>query len=873
MDLLERTPHLSELAGLLRQAAAGQGSLVLIGGEAGVGKTALARRFADNAALARCFVGACDPLTTPRPLGPLLDIAASVGGEMAWLAGTAAPPHRLFGALLSQLNRLPAPTLAVIEDIHWADEATLDLLRYLGRRLGSTHGLVIATYRDDEIGPRHPLQILLGDLATAAAVHRLTLAPLSLDGLRALAAGSGLDLLALHEQTRGNPFFVTEILAAGRPGLPATVRDAVLARAARLSAAGRSALDAAAVIGSPIEPWLLSTVAGATADGVEECLVAGVLCTTENALAFRHELARQAVLDAMAPPRRQELHARTLAALRASASPDLARLAHHAEGADDRDAVLTYAPAAAERAAALRAHREARAQYARALRFADELPELQRGALLEAYSYECYLTDHLDEAIVVCQEALNVWRRLGDRLKEGDTQRRLSRLFNFAGRNAEAEKAAWAALDILEELPPGPELAMAYSNVSLLHMLAWNSRGANSWGEKAIALAERFGETEALVHALLNVGAAGLIDDIDDERARDKCERSLRLARDNDLMDHAARAYAILSSSYVEAYQFDRADAYFAQGITYCTEYDLDYMRPFLFAWRAMALAYQGHWAEATEKALTVVRQETMPRVSRIVALAALGRVRARQGDANADAALDEALVLATQSGELRRLGPVRLARAEAAWLAGDPDRVVAEAADLFALVVRRNHPRLAGELAFWLWRVDALDSAPPGALEPFALQMAGNWSEAAASWRALGCPYEAAWALTDGGDESSLRCAHAAFVRLGAAPAAEIVAEQLRDMGASGIPRGPRPATRANPARLTQREMEILALLVEGRPNTGIAERLYLSPRTVAHHVSSILAKLGVHSRTEAVQEAARLGIAPQNGHLPAPK
>jgi DNA-binding CsgD family transcriptional regulator len=229
--------------------------------------------------------------------------------------------------------------------------------------------------------------------------------------------------------------------------------------------------------------------------------------------------------------------------------------------------------------------------------------------------------------------------------------------------------------------------------------------------------------------------------------------------------------------------------------------------------------------------------------------------------------------VLATQSGELRRLGPVRLARAEAAWLAGDPDRVVAEAADLFALVVRRNHPRLAGELAFWLWRAGALAATPPRALEPFALQMAGDWLEAVARWRALGCPYEAAWALADGGDESSLRFAHAEFVRLGAAPAAGMVAERLRDMGASGIPRGPRPATRANPARLTQREMEILALLVEGRPNTGIAERLYLSPRTVAHHVSSILAKLGVHSRTEAVQEAARLGIAPQNGHLPAPK
>jgi DNA-binding CsgD family transcriptional regulator len=534
--------------------------------------------------------------------------------------------------------------------------------------------------------------------------------------------------------------------------------------------------------------------------------------------------------------------------------------------------VLAYAPVAAERAASLLAHREARAQYARALRFADGLPQERLGALLEGYSYECYVTDHLSEAIDACQAALNVWRSVGDRLKEGDTLRRLSRLFNFAGQNVEAEAAAHAALDVLETLPPGPELAMAYSNTSLLHMLAWDSHEANAWGEQAILLAERTGATEALVHALLNVGLAGLLDDIDDEQARQTCERGLRLARENDLMEHAARAYASLASSYVEAYQFDRANEYIAAGLAYSTEHDLHHMHPYLLAWWAMADAFQGHWAEATETALSVVRQLVKPRVSRIVALVALGRARARQGEATANAALDEALALAMQSGELRRLGPVRLARAEAAWLAGDPERVVAEASDLFDLVIRRNHPRLAGELAFWLWRAGALRTAPPGTLEPFALQIAGKWSQAAACWQALGCPYEAAWALADDGDESSLRCAHAEFVRLGAAPAAGMIAERLRDMGAGGIPRGPRPATRANPARLTRRELEILGLMTEGLTNGEIADRLYVSPRTVAHHVSAILAKLGVHSRADAAQEAERFGIAPQNGQLAGP-
>ena len=369
MRLLEREPYLTELGGLLRQSGSGQGSLVFLGGEVGVGKTALVRQFREaTPPETRVLLGYCDPLSTPRPLGPLLDIAADLDGALEPLAVAAAPRHRLFSAFLAELSRGHRPTLAVIEDVHWADEATLDLLRFLGRRLGSAHGLVIATYRNDEIGPTHPLQLVLGDLATAPAVRRLTLVALSVAGVRMLAEGSGQDPAVLHRQTGGNPFFVTEVLA-------------------------------------------------------------------------------------------------------------------------------------------------------------------------------------------------------------------------------------------------------------------------------------------------------------------------------------------------------------------------------------------------------------------------------------------------------------------------------------------------------------------------PFALQMAGKSAEAAACWRALGCPYEAAWALADRGDESSLREAHAALTRLGAAPAATLVTRRLQELGARGIPRGPRPTTRANPAFLTPRELEVLVLMGEGMANAEIADRLYLSPRTVAHHVSSILVKLGVHSRAEAVRESARLGIVIQIGLPTGPK
>ncbi|HET7092576.1 MAG TPA: AAA family ATPase, partial [Thermomicrobiales bacterium] len=258
MDLLERELPLTALDAWLHEAAAGQGRLAFVAGEAGVGKSALVARFCQTAAArgrARALLGACDALSTPRPLGPLQDIALQTGGSLERLLTENVARDRLLRAFLAELAGGLTPTLVVLEDVHWADEATLDLLRLLGRRLEPVRCLAIVTYRDDEVGPTHPLRRVLGDLATTPSVRRLRLAPLSEAGIRTLAAGSGLDPVSLHRVTGGNPFFATEVLAAGAamPGsIPATVRDAVLARASRLTSAGRETLEAAAVIGSPL---------------------------------------------------------------------------------------------------------------------------------------------------------------------------------------------------------------------------------------------------------------------------------------------------------------------------------------------------------------------------------------------------------------------------------------------------------------------------------------------------------------------------------------------------------------------------------------------------------------------------------------------
>ena len=880
--LLERESALHALAAALAEAAAGHGRVALVYGEAGIGKTSLVDHFTRaHQAGARMLWGACDSLHTPRPLGPVYDLAAQAGAGLRARLDAAAAPRDIFSAALEELGRRP-PVVAVLEDLHWADAATLDLVKFLGRRIPRMPALLVLTYRDDEIGPRHPLRVVLGDLGTSTAVRRVPLSPLSIAAVGALAAGERIDAAALHRRTGGNPFFVTEVLAGGDGGLPPTVRDAVLARAARLSAASRAALDAAALAGAQVEPWLLAALVDDAAAAADECVGIGMLRAQGELLAFRHELARQAVLDTIAPARRRALHARALSALAAPplGAPDLARLAHHADGAGDGAAVLVHAPAAAARAAALGAHREAAEQYARALRFAAAAPLAERARLLEAYANEGMLVDRLDEAITARSEAVEVYRRAGDRVREGRALGVNAAALVRAGRNAEAEAASRRAIAVLRGLPPGPALAHAYRIQGNLRMLDRDRAEAVRWSRRAMALAERFGEREIAVAACNCLGAAMLV--CGDDRGRVHLERSVALAREARLPEWIAGGLLNLGSASGEVYRFADAERYLTEGIAYAVERDLDYACHYMQAWLALTRLYQGRWAEAGDALRPVLDNPHVATISRIMALVALGRLHTRRGDPGAAAALDEALVLAEGTQTLQRLGPVRAARAEAAWLEGDHARAGDEARAAWALALRHRHAWHAGELAFWRRRAGDRMRVPACAARPFARQIAGDWRRAAAEWERLGCPYERARALA-AGDAPAQLAALEIFDRLGARPELERLRQRLRAEGVRHIPRGPRPSTRDNPCGLTAREAEIAALLAGALTNARIGARLHISPRTVDHHVSAILAKLGVSSREEAGRRAVALGLvaesaagvrpARRDGEVAAPK
>jgi len=867
--LLERAAELSALDEALASVrASGPGRLVLLTGEAGIGKTSLLRAFCAGHDDVATFRGGCDPLFTPRPLAPFVELAEAAGGRLAARIARGTTPADVVAALVEELQRR-GPALLVVEDLHWADEATLDVVRLLGRRLESLPLVVVLSYREEHVDRGHPLRTVLGDLPAAGAV-RLPLAPLSEDAIAALAGDETVAAGALARRTGGNPFFVTEVLAAGGAEMPATVRDAVLGRAARLSAPARRILDAVSIFPPRAELALLEQCVPGYPDGLDECLAAGMLHPEGAAVAFRHEIARFA-LDAELPPHdRVTLHRAALQALSRALPPDPARLAYHAEGAGDRAAVLRWAPVAAERAAALGAHREAAQQYARALREADGLPPERRAELHERRSYECYLTDQMPEALEARLAALAEHRRRGDRLREGDAHRWVSRLRWFLGENDAAEREAEAALDLLEGEPPGRELAMAYSNMSQLRMLARDSEAGIAWGRRSIALAEPLGEDEILVHALNNVGASQY--QSGDPEGRATLERSLELALRAGLEEHAARAYTNLAVQMVETRDYAPADAYLERGIAYCRDHDVDSWRLYMTGWLARSHLDQGRWDEAAEAATTVLRYPNPAAPSRIKPLTVVGRLRARRGDPGAWESLDEALRLAEGMAELQRLAPVAVARAEARWLAGEHDLVAAETEETLAAAIETEDPWSAGELAVWRRRAGVREDPPDAEIAaPWALELAGDGEAAAHGWAELGCPYEAALALAATGDEAPLRRSLAELERLGATRAAACVARMLRRRhGVRGIAVGPRAATRANPGGLTVRELDVLELVTAGLRNRDIAVRLYLSEKTVHHHVSAILRKLGVPTRGQAAAEAARLGIAKKIGSPP---
>ncbi len=835
--------------------AARTGSMILVGGESGIGKTSLVRQVARG--VTPVWLGACDPLETPRPLGPLVDMVPDI------LSGS---PSRgdVLATVLRRLSTVDAPALVIFEDVHWADQATLDLLRFLGRRVDRVRPAIVLTFREEEVHGSSPIAVLLGDLATAPGVHRLTLEPLSKEATAALVGASAADPARVFERTGGNPFFINAVLASGDAEVPATVREAVLARLSRVAADTRMALEAAATFGPRMDPGELATTLDrlrvprwTMRDGV----FTGLLRWREKLLEFRHELVQAAIVATTEPARRQRLHEVIFEVLsRIRTRPEHgAELVAHAEGAGLDREVLELAPKAAEWAAHRAAHREAAALYRKAIDRVQSVVDL--ADLLEREAGQRYLSGDLAAAREGHRAAAAEFRSLGDRLGEGRNLVRVSALSFLTGNYADVDPAAGAVEDALAGLPPSRELAMAYDNQSRQLFMAGNAGAAVEWADKALAVADSLDDPEAALTARISHAGARLFGG--DFNATGDLRLHVRSAQTMRLADHTARALLYLGWLPILHRRYQGLELVLDQGLAFTTQRGLTYWEQLIAGARVNFLLDQGRWDEVERPTRALIDREDAVTLTVMQAQAVLARLGARRGEP------DPTLLDALRENTMRhgKGGVFSLAEpalAEAAWLAGDHERVLREVQYALRRDFGLTYEWWYGELAYWCHRAGGPAMTGGPIAEPYRLAIAGDWQSAASWWSSRNCPYETALAMSEVDDPDTVRTAVDALDKLGARAAAAYARRRLKDLGVTAIPRGPRPATQANKAGLTRRESEVLELLATGLTNPEIAKRLFLSAKTVERHVSAVLRKFDAGTRAEAVDAARRIGVLP---------
>jgi DNA-binding CsgD family transcriptional regulator/tetratricopeptide (TPR) repeat protein len=866
--LLERDAALDVLTGAIRDAgrvrdagatgAEGHGSVVLISGEAGIGKTSLVRAFVTSVPDGvRVLAGACDDLLTPRALGPLRDAAAAADGPLRAALATGAVDE-VFTASVQELAG-PTTTVLLIEDLHWADAATLDVLGYLIRRVAELPAVLVLTYRTDTVPDGHPLARLLGSMAGIPA-HRLPLTALTPDAVRRLARGSGWDAEVLHEVTAGNPFYVTETLAAPDAGVPATVADAVLARLARLDDRCRTAVQQLSVVPGVVGFALADALLGDRVPALAEAEMRGMIQVRGTGLAFRHELARRAVEQSLPWLTRRELHRAVVAALACDEAPDLARLVHHAVRAADDEAVARFAPRAAREAAAAGSHREALAHFEVALRHARRLEPAELAHVVDDHAWELHNARRFTEAVAGSERAVALYRELGDEVAVGEAQVRLSRHRFMAGDAAGAQEAAEQALAVLE--PTGRTASIAYAATYHAAVLALSDPSLR--GDEALTRAERLatqaGRVDLVALCLNYRSQTGT--DLDADGRIALMRRSLDLALKHGFHEIAARGYTNLGEMLFRYTRLAELDACLTAGRAFARErgfwshaYNLD-VHACLLALR------RGDWTAAEQGLKEIIDREPEPGMLGVYSLPPYGRLLARRGSARAKDLLDDAWRQALDQGMLLGLSYAGAALAEWAWLNDRPDVATDVVRGWDEHLARPGADAAWAEVARYARRAGVAAAAVPavdgaGLPEPWASGVRGDWQAAAAAWERVGDPYERALELAESGQADPTTQALRDLEDLGADAAAVVVRRRLRDLGIHRVPRRRNASTRANPAGLTQRQVDVLDLLVDGLTNAEIAERLVLSVRTVDTHVAAILAKLEVRTRREAVAAA----------------
>ena len=841
------------------------GGIVLVNGEAGIGKTTLLESMHSRLSgeYAMLWSG-CDPLFTPRPYGPIIDFADKLAPSLLSLFDNGAPPNQIFAAFYKALQSVNRPTILVLEDAHWADHATLDLLKYVVRRISFLPCLFCISFRDDEVDVNHPMSTVLQVLPSAHTT-RIALPPLTESAVQEMASGSQYDAARLYEVTSGNPFFVVELLACVEESVPASIRDAVAIRLTNLADPERHLLETLSLIPYAIPNRLIEHLFGASGDTLAMACVARKLlqCDANGEFRFCHELARLATLESVPATQKRRLHVKILNALSdLDLVDDLAWLVHHAEGALDAERVLHYAPLAAQSAAKLGAHKEAASYYEKALQFIEKAVPEAAAQLYESWAYEVGLTSQMDRAVIEARRhAITLWRALERPDKVGENLRYLSRLYWYQGEAAQAEQFANEAIKTYEGISASSELAMAYSMRSQLDMLNGRTLEAIDWGNKALELEQRFNQPQVRIHALNNVGTAMVLSG--DPQGEPLLEQSLSLAQKHGFHEDSARVYTNYSDYCVRFKKLQKAERLISEGIAFDVSHDLDSWTYYLVGIQAQLRLEQGRLMDAQTIAAGVQTLTNQTLLMKLPSLLVLARVKARLADSSHRELQQKALEHAKAIEELQYIVPARLGIIEAAWFDQELKNAKPQIKWLLNLDDAFLNDWQLGEIISWSKRFDLNVSVPShrSLPKPYRLEYDGKFMQAAEAWLELGMPFNAATSLLMvSGDESESAYlkANELFESINAKAGLNLLRSFSADQGFSGkIPRakrGPYAKSRQHPAGLTAKEQEVLKHLALGASNQEIASTLSRSQRTIENHVSAILQKLGVENRIEAM-------------------
>ena len=780
-ELVERDEPLAALEAAYESAAAGYGQVALISGEPGIGKTALVSRFAADLPERSVLWGACDDLLTPKPLGPFHDIADGVSAGLTSAITDRSAPQEIHRLLVDELDRSPSPTVLVIEDVHWADDATLDAVTFIGRRIAGLPAMLVLTFRSGEVSATDPLHATLAAVRSPMTLY-LELTPLSHSAVASLAGDRSDEVYAA---TGGNPFFVSELLTAEPESVPPSVAHAVVGRAARLSDEALYLVELVSVVPTRISTSVLDGVMPLWTLAAEEAERHNLVHVSADHVQFRHELARNAILSNVPGARRRRLHTEILEILLKTGA-DPADIVHHAEAAGATEVTAGYALVAARRAAAVGSNREANAHFVRAAQFADRLPRTEQAALFEEFAVIAYLVVRMDDAFVAIDRAIDLYDGLADQAAMGRCIRLRSRFHWYAGDNPAARADARAAISILEALGESAELARAYSGLSQLAMLASEANTALEWGERAVELATRLGDDRTKAHALVNIGTVEMNADPDDIAT---LQHAHELADAAGERHEAVRAMLNVGYSATIWVRPDLAWEHTNRAIAYAEEHQVDTLLGYAKLIAAWLRLREGDLAAAEDAARVEIESRTS--VTQLLATTLLAEIAIRRGNPDAAQRLAELADQADRTGELQRIVPTLSLETEWALVTGGP-MPVEHFAHAFAVrdtisgpVGGTNGEALAGWAA-----VAGVDSTFDEPMSAAHLAMARrDWAMAANEFSAAGWTYHRALMLSLLDDRAALTEALEIARRLGAHPLMERTSKRLHELGAE-LPR-----------------------------------------------------------------------------------